>query len=479
MKVELRLTTVYLKPGFRKVEHPIPLTQRLRDTCEEIILVRGGSESRSSGGGSWLDNPCPSYLAWRPNSDVMRDAMNLPEDLHPNVEVMEYCFGATSIRVSMTVESSDPRELSRMWTLVAHEIREYVKSHLSSMKVDRMSHSRFFSEVFFPHPVEVDDETVRWLLSPLKRTASKPDFTIHEVYDRHYISKDGTMVMFSPRSGLSTRRRMRKRIRKIIAVSSDLSLSQTVFYSNTKMWDVSEGSWGPLMGLLVLNPRVVGRLLSRRDNAFGAIYRRISESLGVPGLFDNYISSLWAVGLDLKGAYTIFRHLHRIGVPRPELDDEILMLTPLEYRVLEALAAKQILDNRLEGRSDYVQVVSEVLCDYMLGDKKFNCSSTLMRRIKGRKDKQGLSAPELAILIKGGTDKSLENRIRRNVIRRMLTLNLIRSSSTPMVSRRGRGMERRVEIYEIMPLKRSVVALLELVETNLLHGFSSKITSSI
>ncbi|MDK2383612.1 MAG: hypothetical protein QI199_02230, partial [Candidatus Korarchaeota archaeon] len=134
----------------------------------------------------------------------------------------------------------------------------------------------------------------------------------------------------------------------------------------------------------------------------------------------------------------------------------------------QALAAKEFLDGKFMGRSDYAKRVAEVLCLYFhQGNSSSlrNCvrgRGSLAEKLEAREEREGLSLPEIVTLLSPiyrGERAEYEDDLGK-----LTRLNLVRSRR---VGRRGKG-SRTVRIYELVALRRSLMLLLDQVRKEIM-----------
>ncbi len=478
MRINLSLSVTYLSTEFRLLSsgRTVKSTEVLVNNCFSLLGLPKDSDGKPT-----LSNPCLAFkgiVSTFPKDKGLVDALSKDysmkeiRSMSPRLEERRYGFGGGSLRAELTVEiDGDLEDISTMWERTAYLIAGYLARRLNDLKISREERSRFFSEVYFVREPDTrpTDEQIKRMLSPLKISAEKPEFEEHVAYDRTFLSRDGIALMIRGKGKKSTMRSIRKMVRGFTRTSVDFSLAQTVFYYNPRFWTVKHENWSALNGLLVLNPRVVGRLASFKNNPFGAIYGRISSALGVPQLFNNYQESLWSPLLDMRGMFKLFSHLFMLGVPHPKVDELALELNEFEHALLEALAAKEVVDNLYKGTSDYPERVAKILCRYFNRASEDRCvegsktSRGLMWKLTERLDHpEGLTVKELKLLLSTTFPKKSEKAYRK-VLRDLVKRNLLRSRIIERTKKGKRGRGRvPVEVFEIVALRGSIITMLDI-----------------
>ncbi len=468
MRVTLTLGKVYLNPEFLPISGNSPLGgassgsegieeyairegMKLANNCSEL-LGRKLEDSLPT-----VENPCPGFIG-RKVRRTLNDVI---------LEERTYTSGLGSIRLSKTVDigtglPSDLYRLASEWPEMADEFKGVINDQLVSKGVPRLYASRFFSEVYFPAPIEeMPADLIRELISPLKLKMRKPDVSEHRLYDNIFSSVDGVLVMMSLGKSRQVNKKVRKRVRGMLRMSMDLVLAQRVFYSSSTLW--FHGEWSLINGLMLLNPEVLRNVTGWRDFTFGSTYSHLLRNFDVERRFRRYIEGFWLPTLDLKKAVRISVNLFRLGASQPNVDDVLVTLDERECAILQALAAKEFLDGRFMGRLDYAKKVAEVLCLYFHQGNPSALRSCregrggLAEKLGAREETEGLSLPEIVTLLspiyRGGRAEY------EDALGKLTRLNLVRSRR---VGRKGKG-SRTVRIYELVALRRSLMLLLDQV----------------
>ncbi len=470
MRVTLTLGKVYMDPEFVPIEGE-PRTGDAGEGVVEEYLIREGVRLATNcstllgreleGSVPTVENPCPGFIGRK----VRRTLDGFL------VEERVYSSGLRSIRYSkvIQVDASMPNDLYRMaseWPRIADEFKGRINDELVSRGVPRLRASRFFSEVYFPAPVEdMSPDLIREFISPLKLKMRKPDAVEHRLYDTIFSSVDGVLVMMSLGRSRDVNKKARKRVRGMIRISMDLVLAQKVFYSSPTLW--FNGEWSLINGLMLMNPEVIRNLTGFRDATFGSIYSHLLRNFDVERRFRRYIEGFWLPALDLKKAVRISVNLFRLGASQPNVDDVLVTLEERECAILQALAAKEFLDGKFMGRSDYVARVAELLCLYFHQGNSTALDScergrgSLAEKLESREEREGLSLPEIMVLLSPAHGRKRSQY--EDALNRLVRLNLVRSR---LVRRRGRG-NAAVRVYELVALRRSLNLLLDQVRKEL------------
>ncbi|MDK2384031.1 MAG: hypothetical protein QI199_04380, partial [Candidatus Korarchaeota archaeon] len=345
MRVTLTLGKVYLEPEFVPILHNRSGSDDVRraERDEEYVIREGvklatncstflGRELRGSV--PTVENPCPGFLG-RKVRKVLKDA---------TWEERIYSSGLRSIRLSKVVEdspglSSDLYRLASEWPDLAGEFKGAINDELKRREIPNIRASRFFTEVYFPAPVEdMPLDLVKELISPLKLKMRKPDVLEHRLYDTIFSSVDGVLVMMSLGRSRQVNKKVRKRVRGMLRMGIDLVLAQKVFYTSSSLW--FHGEWSLINGLMILNPEVLRNVTGWRDATFGSTYSHLLRNFDVERRFRRYIEGFWLPTLDLKKAVRISVNLFRLGASQPNVDDVLVTLEERECAILQALAAK-------------------------------------------------------------------------------------------------------------------------------------------
>ncbi len=474
MKVTLTLGKIYLDLEFIPIHQSRPDGDAGEKTVGiEVHMIREGTKLATNcftllGRGlegqqlPTVENPCPGFLGKKVRK-VFKDVI---------WEERIYSSGLKSIRLSKVVEinpslSSDLYRLASEWPDLAGEFKKAINDELKRREIPSIRASRFFTEVYFPAPVEdMPLDLVKELISPLKLKMRKPDVLEHRLYDTIFSSVDGVLVMMSLGRSRQVNKKVRKRVRGMLRMGIDLVLAQKVFYTRSSLW--FHGEWSLINGLMLLNPEVLRNVTGWRDATFGSTYSHLLRNFDVERRFRRYIEGFWLPTLDLKKAVRISVNLFRLGASQPNVDDILVTLEERECAILQALAAKEFLDGRFMGRSDYAGKVAEILCLYF-----FQGNSSAMRKcregkngiaekLKAREEKEGLSLPEIVSLLSPlykGDRAEYED-----ALKKLLRLNLVRSRR---VGRTGKG-SKTVRIYELVALRRSLMLLLDQVRKEMI-----------
>ncbi len=470
MRVTLTLGKVYLIPEFAPIDekrsassfgpgvegYTIREGMKLASNCSELLGRKLGGSVPT------VENPCPGFIG-RKVRRTLNDVI---------LEERTYTSGLGSIRLTRTVDigaglPSDLYRLVSKWPEMADEFKGMINDRLVSRGIPRPYASKFFSEAYFPAPVEyMSVDLIRELLSPLKLRMRKPDVMEHRLYDNIFSSVDGVLVMMSLGKSRQVNKKVRKRVRGMLRMSIDLVLAQKVFYSNSTLW--FHGEWSLINGLMLLNPEVLRNVTGWRDATFGSTYSHLLRNFDVERRFRRYIEGFWLPTLDLKKAVRISVNLSRLGASQPNVDDVLVTLDERECAILQALAAKEFLDGRFMGRLDYAKRVAELLCLYFLHGNTSALRScevgrgSLTEKLKAREEVEGLSLPELVTLLSPiyrGDRAEYED-----ALGKLTRLNLVRSRR---VGRKGKG-SKTVRIYELVALRRSLMLLLDQVRKEVL-----------
>jgi len=468
LRVTLTLGKVYLEPEFVPILHNRSGSDAVRRAgWDEEHVIREGVKLATNcstflgreleGSVPTVENPCPGFLG-RKVRKVLEDA---------TWEERIYSSGLRSIRLSKVVEvspglSSDLYRLASEWPDLAGEFKGAINDELKRREIPNIRASRFFTEVYFPAPVEdMPLDLVKELISPLKLKMRKPDVLVHRLYDTVFSSVDGVLVMMSLGRSRQVNKKARKRVRGMLRMGIDLVLAQKVFYTSSSLW--FHGEWSLVNGLMILNPEVLRNVTGWRDATFGSTYSHLLRNFDVERRFRRYIEGFWLPTLDLKKAVRISVNLFRLGASQPNVDDVLVALEERECAILQALAAKEFLDGKFMGRSDYAKRVAEVLCLYFhQGNSSSlrNCvrgRGSLAEKLEAREEREGLSLPEIVTLLSPiyrGERAEYEDDLGK-----LTRLNLVRSRR---VGRRGKG-SRTVRVYELVALRRSLMLLLDQV----------------
>lgn len=460
-KILLTMTRVGFKPCFRKVRSS-GYMRKIAQTClsrvhDEYMGRKTSEKNRALEEALTPNFPCPGFLVERhvrrirgsevspePGLNLDPNFNGLPSPELPLEIEHNYSFGLLSRRLVAPVflrRDMSIHDLLFGWERLAKAFRLHLEK---GFDVPGEWTSNLYSEIYILEGsiAGMRREEAEMLISIFKRRPSPSMILSKSFKDPMVVSKDGFLIQLR-RSGRAYRD-VRRKMRRVLRLAVDIVLGQKVFYSSPTLWRIDEGSWGAMVGLIYLNPKLWGSKATYPSTRMYSAYKRVLAPVReeVEEGYKSYSSTFGAVYFGMKVAHLPSITLNMAKLRLDPIPPTTPLLDKLEYLVLVMLCVKDSLDGERSSRLErYSRMVSKILCSEF--NPNDECVKQLPKKIGSRLDRRGLSAEEIEVLL-GGVYSSPRGILKKkNVMASLMDKGMVRKEVS---ERKGSGRPK-VDIY--------------------------------